>query len=147
MIDKILEIGSTPDWVTPLLATVEDLVRGPCHTFLVPHDCGWSGYEIRKLLIRFGIELWGLMVVSDTLMFSVPKKQARWAQVILSRHGIPVDNPFFAEDSPCKGATPGHLEVAKLPPQSRQPSARPANVIERVEGFCEALASRLQRFP
>lgn len=93
MFDKILAIGSVFDWITPLAAYAQDFLYGPSHTFGIPHDIGWSGREIAGLLNRHGIQTWGLMIVSDTLMVSVRESQARWAQYLLQREGIPIDNP------------------------------------------------------
>ncbi len=94
MFDKILAIGSAFDWITPVAAYAQDFLYGPAHTFLIPPDTGWSGHEIARLLNRHGIKTWGLMIVSDTLMVSVREPQARWAQYLLQREGIPIDNPL-----------------------------------------------------
>ncbi len=94
MFDKFLAIGSMFDWITPVAAYAQDFLYGPSHTFLIPHGIGWSGYEIARLLNRHGIQTWGLMIVGDTLMVSVRQTQARWAQYLLQREGIPIDNPL-----------------------------------------------------
>ena len=93
MIDEALNVGSTFDWISPVLASAQDIVNGPSHTFLIPDQCGWSGYGIRDLLHRSGVQTWGLMIVSDTLMVSIPKERSSWAFTVLSRNGIPVENP------------------------------------------------------
>ena len=89
MFGKLIEIGSTFDWLSPIGALIGDVVNGPSHTFLIPVDCGYSGREIAKLLSRRGVENWGHMVVKGTVMISVPKRQARWAQHLLDEAGIP----------------------------------------------------------
>lgn len=94
MFDKILAFGSMFDWITPVAAYAQDFLYGPAHTFLIPHGIGWSGREIARLLNRHGVKTWGLMIVSDTLMVSVREPQARWAQYLLQREGIPIDNPL-----------------------------------------------------
>ena len=93
MIDEALNVGSTFDWISPVLASAQDIVNGPSHTFLIPDQCGWSGYGIRDLLHCSGVQTWGLMIISDTLMVSVPKDRSSWAFTVLSRNGIPVENP------------------------------------------------------
>ena len=106
MFDRILELGTTFDWVTPLIAFVQDIVAGPSFTFLVPADCGWSGREIGRLLKRHGVRVWGMMIVSNTLMFSARKAQAQWAQYFLQREGIPIEYGL-SEPPPIQPTSPG----------------------------------------
>lgn len=94
MWDKLLSVGTVFDWISPLLAAVQDVANGPSHTFLVPEACGWSAREIERLLTARGIRVWGLMIVRDTIMFSVRQSQARWAQYLLEREGIPIEAAF-----------------------------------------------------
>ena len=94
MWDRILEIGSIFDWISPVLAFLEDVANGPSHTFLVPLPCAWSGLQIDGLLKGYGIRVWGLMIVENKLMLTVRKAQARWAQYLLEREGIRILNPF-----------------------------------------------------
>ena len=94
MIDRLLSIGSTFDWITPLSAWVQDVAHGGDYTFLIPWDAtSLSGAEIRRLLRRHGIEAWGLMIVDDTLMVSVPKGQAALACALLDEAGVPYAAP------------------------------------------------------
>ena len=39
MLEHLVSIGSTLDWITPAAAYVQDLIRGPSFTFMVPHPC------------------------------------------------------------------------------------------------------------
>lgn len=94
MLDWFLEVASFFDWISPLMAGIQDLLNGPSHTFLVPEACGWSGRQIEQLLRAHGIRLWGKMVVHGSIMFTVPLTQARWAQHLLAREGIPIQNPL-----------------------------------------------------
>jgi hypothetical protein len=118
--NEILAIGSTFDWISPTLAIANDLARGPGHTFIIPHDCGWSAYEVRDLLRKFGIETWGLMIITGYITISVPKNRAGWAQTILGKHGIPVDNPVQStsstDDVKLAGGTPVHEAPPPGPP-------------------------------
>jgi len=52
VIDELLEIGTMPDWVSPILAGLQDVINGPSHT--LTYNCGWSGKEIADL--HHGIE-------------------------------------------------------------------------------------------
>lgn len=95
MLNKILELGTVFDWISPLIAEVQDIANSPSHTFLIPEDCGWSGYEIEQLLRRHGIKTWGLMIVDHMIMITVRLAQARWAQYLLDRERIPVEYGLF----------------------------------------------------
>ena len=90
MIDKLLEYGTIFDWISPLVAEIQDIANGPSHTFLIPEGCGWSGREIDNLLRNRGIKTWGLMIVDHLIMITVRQAQAWWAQTLLDREGIPI---------------------------------------------------------
>lgn len=94
MLDRLLELGTVFDWISPCLAYIHDALNGPSHTFLIPEDCGWSGKQIEALLRANGVRVWGLMVVNRTIMATVRLAQARWAQYLLDREGIPVETPY-----------------------------------------------------
>ena len=94
MIDNLLGIASTFDWISPVAGVVGDLMNGPSHTFLIPWaGCSLSGREIGQALNKGGVRYWGMMIVSDTLMVSVRLGQARHAQQILERVGVTIENP------------------------------------------------------
>jgi len=98
MFDKLLEIGSAFDWISPVAAIIGDTLNGPSHTFLIPiHASPMTGREIARLLKRRGVDSWGHMIVSSTLMISVRQAQAKWAQHILDRAGIPTGSGVGAE--------------------------------------------------
>jgi hypothetical protein len=90
MIDKILEFGTIFDWISPLIAEVQDVVNGPSHTFFIPEDCNWSGGEVTSLLRKHGVKTWGHMTVNRMRMITVRLAQARWAQYLLERERIPI---------------------------------------------------------
>lgn len=95
MLDKILEVGAGFDWISPLASVIGDMVNGPSHTFLIPYGSSpLSGREIEIMLKRRGVNTWGLMVVSGTLLISVKAHQARWAQYLLEQAGIPIETPL-----------------------------------------------------
>ena len=94
MLDKVLGVAASIDWITPLASVLGDLMNGPSHTFLIPYSASpLSGREIGWLLGKRGVKCWGLMVVSGTLMVSVRLGQATWAQQILEQAGVPLENP------------------------------------------------------
>lgn len=94
MIDRLLAAGSVFDWITPLTAFIQDVVNGLSHTLLIPHGCGRAPRQIGSLLRAHGVRWWGMMVVNDTLMITVRRRQARWADYLVQREGIPLLNPL-----------------------------------------------------
>lgn len=92
MLDDILHLLASFDLISPICAILQNIANGPSHTFLIPEDCGWSGYQIDNLLKSYGIKTWGLMIVNRLIMVSVRLPQARWAQYLLRREKIPIAN-------------------------------------------------------
>ena len=137
MLDKLLEIGSWFDWISPALAQVQDIANGPSHTFLIPQASGWSGREISRMLREHGVKHWGMMIVNHTLMLSVRQKQARWADYLLQRSGIPLLNPISSSQPATAGARPS----AEGGPE-RQP-ARRRGLFEELNGLLDSMAKTL----
>ena len=92
MLDKLLDIGCAFDWITPTVAFVQDFFNGPVSNFGISPHAGWGCSDIKHLLNRNGVRVWGLMynVDGDMLMFTVPKTQTKWAHYLLQREGIPL---------------------------------------------------------
>jgi hypothetical protein len=92
MLDELLEIGSAWNWITPGIAFLQDLLNGPSSHFGITINAGWEKGDIRDLLTRHGVRVWGLMpnLNCDMLMFAVPKTQAKWAYYLLKVRGVPV---------------------------------------------------------
>ena len=89
MLDKILEIGTNLDWISPVAAIAQNIANGPSHTFLIPANCGRTGREIINLLRSRGVKTWGHMIINDTITISVPESQVDWAQRLLDWAGVP----------------------------------------------------------
>lgn len=51
---------------------------------------GVSGIQVERLLKRYHMPIWGRWFSKTELMFTVPKWQARWAEYIMRRAGVPV---------------------------------------------------------
>lgn len=64
-------------------------------TFAIPRDCGWTGWEIEKMLNRYGVKVFGRGINSRELRFKVKLRQANWAEYLLLRAGIPIASPPF----------------------------------------------------
>lgn len=96
MLDRFLDFGATFDWISPLAAMIQDVTNGPHHDFYVDRYAGWSGGEIKRLLKRHGVHVWGLMFLDDLIVFSVRQAQADWAQYLLLREKIPIVHGYIA---------------------------------------------------
>ena len=76
------------DWISPLLAAVQDVAHGGGFTFVIPEGCGQAGRAIARGLNRRGVKTWGLMMINDTFTISVPKEQGKWAERVLILAGL-----------------------------------------------------------
>jgi len=97
MIDDLLHLIASFDLISPVLAVIQNIANGPSHTFLIPEDCGWSGRRIEHLLRSHGVKTWGLMIINRMLRITVRQPQARWAQYLLEREGIPIEYGMIDE--------------------------------------------------
>jgi hypothetical protein len=91
--------------MAPVITIVQTILNGPSHTFHVPAGCGWSGLAIERLLRDHGVRIWGKMIFNRTIMFTVRLPQAMWAQYLLQRAGIPIDNPLVRAPAQKLGKT------------------------------------------
>ncbi len=66
------------------------LVALNCWSIWVQRGQGWNGIEIEALLKRHGVTIWGRGFLGDQIFFRVKKRQARWAEYLLLRAGVPV---------------------------------------------------------
>ena len=94
MLDKFLKFGSTFDWITPLWAFFQDARNGNPLQVNVPYDASWSGGQIQLLLEDKGVQVWGLMVVDDTITFTISETQAKYAKYWLDQWGVPYQGPL-----------------------------------------------------
>lgn len=136
MIDLFLRIGSTPNWISPLWAFVQDLFYGPSTSFLVPYGIGWSGRQIEKLLKSYGITMWGLMAVHDTIIFEVRRSQAQFARYLLEREGIPVQcGPLDSPQSSRPSIKPADSDGASL----RKPDDWLSDPVGKINGIIDRI--------
>jgi hypothetical protein len=120
MLSKFLEFGTVFDWISPLVAMMQDIANGPSHTFFIPENCGWSGREIEHLLRRHGVATWGLMIVDHLIMLTVREAQAHWAQYLLEREGIPIEYGVLDERA-----------TQALRPAQKHDHTSPSDVLDR----------------
>lgn len=95
------------DWITPLWSIADDICHDPMMinswSFFVPYGDaiggGWDAASINRLLKQHGIGAYGKLYapyavgwddVGEQYMFSVPLDQARWAEYVLLKNGVPL---------------------------------------------------------
>jgi hypothetical protein len=92
----LLDKGPVFDWISPTLAEVKDLkvlASGTLPADLhISWPCSISGRDIMRLLTQKGIENWGGMIVKNTLLITVKRRDKEQAREILAQEGIPVSN-------------------------------------------------------
>jgi hypothetical protein len=145
MIDKLLEVGTVFDWISPLIAAIQDRTNGPSHTFMIPDDCGWSGFQIEHLLKGYGVKLWRKMVVNHSIMVTVRLSQAHYAQDLLLRAQIPIEYGMLDERSRQPGTARRERRGSTARSASR-PAAKQglwAEVSRAVNGLVDELEAML----
>ena len=141
MLDRILEVGSAFDWISPLAGALGDFLNGPSHTFLIPYAASpLTGREIAWMLGKRGVKSWGHMIVDGTFMITVRLGQARWAQHLLEQAGVPIDNPLPAQERPEGSRGQRH---ARRSARTRQGSRQRGEAGAIVDAVTEILDTRL----
>jgi hypothetical protein len=56
----------------------------------VQRGVGWSGVAVERLLTQRGIRVYGRGFAGNALCFRVKRRQARWAEYLMLRAGVPV---------------------------------------------------------
>jgi len=90
MIENILKVGATFDWITPVAAVIKNATLGEgAYMITVPFGVGWSGADVVRLLRGAGIETWGHMVVNDQVCVTIRRSKLKYAGKVLDRAGVP----------------------------------------------------------
>lgn len=97
LFDDLIDIASLRNLFTPLVAFFEDILYGPGVFFGVPSMAGYSKRQVRQLLEKNGIRVWGDMYDGDIIIFSVKEDQAKRAFRILTVADIDVLFPKLYE--------------------------------------------------
>jgi hypothetical protein len=67
------------------------LLDGPMHRFTFSTVTGKTGGEVEMLLRQYGVRIWGREAAAeDELAFLVKYRQAKWAEYVLCRAGVPL---------------------------------------------------------
>lgn len=99
------------DWITPLFGIVETVYNDPTPlqsnswTFFIPYKTslfsrGWNGRDIEKLLKQHGIKTWGAGFGEGEFFTTVSLDQAQYAEHILLRHRVPINERFVGAPPP-----------------------------------------------
>ena len=68
-------------------------------TFHIPRDGGWTGADVERLLKHYAIPSWGRRVTGKHFILSVPLRQANWAEYLILRRGMSLDEALFNPDN------------------------------------------------
>jgi len=137
MLNKALEIGRSFDWITPVLAQIQNVANGPHRTFLISGGSGWSGHRIGRMLREHGVRYWGMMIVSQKLMLTVRQEQAGWTQYLLQREGIPLLNPIGSGHVTSAG---GRAAVSRAAESGK---VRRQGIVDGLSGLVDSVADKL----
>ena len=86
-IEDILEAGTVFDWVTPVAAIAQN-AAGDSFTFMVSDSAGMTARQVTNLLRSRGVRTRSHMVVNGHAMFTVPKRQRRYAADLMRAMGV-----------------------------------------------------------
>ncbi len=97
----------------------------------VPRSHGWRGTDLTTFLRRYGIAAWGGRITDNHLIVTVKERQARWAEYLLLRRGVPVDSSVYDARNLeyAEAHAPGDQPVAWE--DARSTGRDPIDVLER----------------
>jgi len=90
-LDDLLEMGTVFNWIGPAAAIAQNLADVPdggSFTFLVSDSAGMTCKQMTDALRARGVRTRSHMVVNGQAMFTVSKKQERFARDILRSRGV-----------------------------------------------------------
>ncbi len=85
------------DLLNPLDGLVGELFHGPLHRIYFSRDGGFHGGDVEEILRRYGIRVWGRQVVGDNFGLLVKRRQAKWAEHVLLKAGVPIASALVDE--------------------------------------------------
>ena len=89
MFDKLIRYGAMTDWITPVSTWLMCRRNGPSVRYNICVQEGWSALAVQQILRAGGVKLWGLTIYGDIITFRTRTSQARYAQYLMQRAGIP----------------------------------------------------------
>lgn len=84
-----------------IVADIEDLVnrvlrRDAGWVIRIPRSYNRRGIEIVSMWNRYHVASWAYRIDSTHLIYTVKRRQARWAEYLLCRMGCPPETFFYA---------------------------------------------------
>lgn len=73
-----------------LIEVISSILGTNTWPFFIDSEGGWGRKAITLLLESHGIAMWGWGYSRGKFMFRVKKQQARWAEYVMLKHGVPV---------------------------------------------------------
>ena len=105
MFDDLIDIVSLRNMFVPVTSFFEDLVRGPSVYFIVNTYAGHTLRQVRHMLEREGIHVWGDMYDGQVFFFSVEEADRDRAVQIL------LDNEVGLIEPKPEQASPGNIQL------------------------------------
>lgn len=87
MIDKLVEVGSMADWITPVYGWIMNWVHRPARQMVLGLDVT-TPIEVQQILSDRGIRTWAYQIVGRKFVFGLRAAQYRHAEYWLKRYGI-----------------------------------------------------------
>ena len=78
-------------WLGLVTELGRSVISANAPTIYVRRYTHWRGIDVEWLLARHGITIWDRGLSGDDLYFCVKLRQARWAEYVLLRAGVPVN--------------------------------------------------------
>lgn len=143
MFDKVVKASASWDWVTPLIAFVQDWWYRPSTGFNLPFGYSYSAWEIKRFLQSKGVRVWGVMVIGDVITLRVREAQALYTQYWLEQLGIPYEGGLSPEvAAQYKATNKMHNSSSQ---EETQEEAKPGRtgITDSINEFADRIASRV----
>lgn len=126
---RTLEVLTWFDWLSPLVTIVRNVINHPTHSFFIPYNQGWSGNDIKRLFRSHSIKSWGHLAINGTFMFTVKRRHAGLAQLMLDQAGVPVRY--------------GRVRPSRVRPRRRNAVRRAPDLLASIERWLDRLSDML----
>ena len=125
------------DLINFLDGLVGRMSHGPMHKFTYSRAMDYAGYEVESILRRYGIRIWGRgFTDSDEIEILVKRSQARWAEYLLCRAGIPLTSPLL---DPSNASLQNHHPEGAMPTPWDERGVGPHSFIDHVVDWLDRL--------
>jgi hypothetical protein len=142
MFEQMIKVSASWDWVTPVIAFVQDWWYRPSTGFNMPYGHSYSAWEIKRFLKSKGIRVWGTLVVGDTITIRVREAQALYTEYWLQKMGIPYQGGLSLEKAEQYRRAQSRKGGASTPTPDvpkKQPGL--ASILDAIEAVVDGIAS------